>query len=57
MNGDKSMTKLQFEGKEIAQAVIDRMKDCKDPRFQQVMASLIKHAHAFVQDVDLKPDE
>jgi hydroxyquinol 1,2-dioxygenase len=51
------MTKLQFEGTEIAQAVIDRMKDCKDPRFHQVMTSLIKHAHAFVQDVDLQPDE
>jgi hydroxyquinol 1,2-dioxygenase len=51
------MTQLQFESKEIAQAVIDRMKDCPDPRFKQVMTSLIKHVHAFVQDVDLRPDE
>jgi hydroxyquinol 1,2-dioxygenase len=51
------MAQLQFEGKDIAQAVIDRMKDCQDPRFKQVMTSLIQHVHAFVQDVDLRPDE
>lgn len=51
------MTQLQFEGKDIAQAVIERMSDCQDPRFKQVMSSLIRHAHAFVQDVDLKPEE
>lgn len=51
------MTQLQFEGKDIAQAVIERMTECQDPRFKQVMSSLIRHAHAFVQDVDLKPDE
>lgn len=51
------MTTLQFEGKDIAQAVINRMDQAQDPRFKQVMTSLIKHAHAFVQDVDLKPEE
>jgi hydroxyquinol 1,2-dioxygenase len=51
------MAQLQFEGKDIAQAVIGRMDECKDPRFKQVMTSLIKHMHAFAQDVDLKPDE
>ncbi len=33
------------------------MTECKDPRFKQVMTSLIKHLHAFVRDVDLKPEE
>jgi hydroxyquinol 1,2-dioxygenase len=51
------MAQLQFEGKDIAQAVIARMDEAQDPRFKQVLASLIKHAHAFVQDVDLKPEE
>lgn len=51
------MAQLQFEGKDIAQAVIERMSECQDPRFKQVMSSLVKHVHAFVQDVDLKPEE
>lgn len=51
------MSSLQFEGKDIAEAVIRRMDECQDPRFKQVMSSLIRHAHAFVQDVDLKPEE
>ena len=51
------MAQLQFEGKDIAEAVIARMDEAKDPRFKQVMTSLIKHAHAFVQDVDLQPEE
>lgn len=51
------MAPLQFEGKDIAEAVIRRMDECQDPRFKQVMASLVRHAHAFVQDVDLQPEE
>lgn len=51
------MTQLQFEGKDLAQAVIARMDEAQDPRFKQVLTSLIKHAHAFVQDVDLQPEE
>ena len=47
----------QYAATDLAQAVIDRMTDCKDPRFKQVMTSLVKHLHAFVQDVDLRPEE
>ncbi len=47
----------QFETQDLAQAVVDRMADCQAPRFKQVMTSLVKHAHAFVQDVQLTPDE
>ncbi len=47
----------QLETQDLAQAVVDRMADCQDPRFKQVMTSLVKHAHAFVQDVQLTPDE
>jgi hydroxyquinol 1,2-dioxygenase len=47
----------QLEVTDFAQAVIDRMGECKDPRFKQVMTALVKHAHAFVREVDLTPDE
>jgi hydroxyquinol 1,2-dioxygenase len=47
----------QLEAQDLAQAVIGRMADCKEPRFKEVMTSLVKHAHAFVQDVQLTPDE
>ena len=39
----------QLEAQDLAQAVVDRMTDCPDPRFKQVMTSLVKHAHAFVR--------
>ncbi|MFZ2650385.1 MAG: dioxygenase, partial [Burkholderiaceae bacterium] len=47
----------QHEADELAQAVIARMVDCPNPRLKQVMSALIQHAHAFVRDVDLTPDE
>lgn len=47
----------QLEVSDFAQAVIDRMGECKDPRFKQIMTALVKHAHAFAREVDLTPDE
>jgi hydroxyquinol 1,2-dioxygenase len=47
----------QLEVSDFAQAVIDRMGDCKDARFKTVMAGLVKHLHAFAREVDLTPDE
>ena len=47
----------QLEAQDLAQAVIDRMTDCKEPRFKEVMTALIQHAHAFVREVQLTPDE
>jgi hydroxyquinol 1,2-dioxygenase len=46
-----------LEVSDFAQAVIDRMGECKDARFKQVMSSLVKHAHAFMREVDLTPEE
>jgi hydroxyquinol 1,2-dioxygenase len=46
-----------LEVTDFSQAVIDRMADCKEPRFKQVMTALVKHAHAFAREVDLTPDE
>src|SRR3546814_19313207 len=50
-------TTLFLAAHDLAQAVVDRMDDCQDARFKQVMTSLVKHAHAFVRDVQLTPDE
>lgn len=47
----------QLEVSDFAQAVIDRMGECRDPRFKQIMTALVKHAHAFAREVDLTPDE
>lgn len=41
----------------LAMAVLERMADCKDQRFKQVMTSLVNHLHGFIQEVDLKPEE
>jgi hydroxyquinol 1,2-dioxygenase len=42
---------------ELTQAVLERLSGAADPRFAQVMTSLITHLHAFIREVDLKPDE
>ncbi len=42
---------------DLTQAVLQRLEGASDPRFQKVMASLVKHLHAFIRDVDLTPDE
>lgn len=47
----------QLEAEDITQAVIDRMTECQDPRFKQVMTTLVKHAHAFIREVELSEEE
>ena len=47
----------QLETQNLAQAVADRMVDCKEPRFKEVMSALVRHAHAFVREVQLTPEE
>jgi hydroxyquinol 1,2-dioxygenase len=42
---------------DLTQAVLDRLATAQDPRFAQIMGALIKHLHAFIREVDLKPDE
>ena len=48
---------LETKSEDLAQAVIGRMKDCEDPRFKEVMTSLINHLHAFAREVKLTPEE
>jgi hydroxyquinol 1,2-dioxygenase len=47
----------QFDEQSITPAVIARMAECEDPRFRQVMTSLITHLHDFVRDVKLTETE
>lgn len=41
----------------LTDAVLARLEKTADPRFKQVMASLIKHLHAFVREVELTEEE
>jgi catechol 1,2-dioxygenase len=41
----------------LADAVIARMDQVKDPRFKRIMASLVKHLHAFARDIELTEEE
>lgn len=47
----------QFDEKSITPAVIARMTQCEDPRFRQVMTSLVTHLHDFVREVKLTETE
>jgi hydroxyquinol 1,2-dioxygenase len=47
----------QFDEKTITQAVIDRLAGSPDPRFKQVMTSLVTHLHDFIRDVKLTEKE
>jgi hydroxyquinol 1,2-dioxygenase len=51
------MAQLEYDTLSLTDAVIARLDDCQDPRFKQVMTSLVRHLHAFARDVDLKPGE
>ena len=47
----------EFDEQSITRAVIARLDNCDDPRFKQVMTSLITHLHDFVRDVQLTETE
>lgn len=42
---------------DITQAVLDRLAADADPRFKEVISAVVRHAHALVREVDLKPEE
>ena len=41
----------------LTEAVLARLKDVKDPRFKEIMTSLIRHLHAFADEVKLTEEE
>lgn len=47
----------EFDEKSITGAVIERMSECRDPRFKEVMTSLVTHLHDFVREVRLTEAE
>lgn len=47
----------EFDEKSITGAVLERLSECNDPRFKQVMTSLVTHLHDFVRDVRLTESE
>jgi hydroxyquinol 1,2-dioxygenase len=47
----------QVNETDITPAVLARLENCQDPRFKQIMTSLITHLHAFVRDVRLTEAE
>ncbi len=47
----------EFDEKSITAAVLARMDQCDDPRFKQVMTSLVTHLHDFVREVKLTDAE
>jgi hydroxyquinol 1,2-dioxygenase len=47
----------QYDTNSLTQAVIERLSDCRDARFKQVMTALVSHLHDFAREVDLTPQE
>jgi hydroxyquinol 1,2-dioxygenase len=47
----------EVDEKSITGAVIERMSECRDPRFRQVMTALVTHLHDFVREVRLTEAE
>ncbi len=47
----------EFDEKSITDAFAARLSSCEDPRFKQVMTSLVRHLHDFVRDVRLTESE
>jgi hydroxyquinol 1,2-dioxygenase len=41
----------------LTSAVLARLRDAPDARMKQIMASLVRHAHGFVREVGLTPQE
>ena len=43
--------------KNLTEAVVARLSNTNDPRFKQLMTSLIRHLHSFVREVELTEEE
>src|SRR3984885_10487759 len=41
----------------ITDAAIEQMSSTPDPRFREIMATAVRHLHAFAREVDLTPEE
>jgi len=48
---------LAIDEKTITDAALDQMAATPNPRLKEIMASLVRHLHAFAREVDLTPEE
>lgn len=49
------MAALQID--DLTAAVLRTFEDCGDARYKEIMSAVVRHLHAVVKEVDLKPDE
>jgi len=42
---------------DITQAVLERLTPETDPRFREIITGVVRHVHALVRELDLKPEE
>jgi hydroxyquinol 1,2-dioxygenase len=47
----------QHQTADITEAVLARLASDCDPRFKQIITGVVRHAHALVRELDLKPEE
>ena len=47
----------EYDQSTLTEAVIHSFAGCTDARFKELMASLVKHLHGFIREVDLTADE
>jgi hydroxyquinol 1,2-dioxygenase len=48
---------LSFNEHNLTSEVVKRFDNCENPRLKQVVQALVRHAHAFVKEVELTQDE
>lgn len=48
---------IEFTPDNVVDAVIEQMSTTTDPRLRTIMASLVRHLHAFAREVELTPEE
>jgi len=46
-----------FAEEDLTRSVLARLEECRSPRLKGVMASFIRHLHAFVREVEPTPEE
>jgi len=49
------MTATQIH--DVTAAVLRTLDGCTDARYKEIMSAVVRHLHALVEEVDLKPDE
>src|ERR1700732_680649 len=42
----------EFTEETLTEAVVGRLARCEDPRFRQIMTTLIRHLHGFIREVE-----